>query len=72
MASAVNRYWVNFAKTGDPNGPGLPRWPAYSVAGDELMEFTNSGPVVARNFARERLDTIERATYARKGRARDN
>jgi para-nitrobenzyl esterase len=28
MAKTVNGYWVNFAKTGDPNGKGLPRWPA--------------------------------------------
>jgi para-nitrobenzyl esterase len=69
MASAVNRYWSNFAKTGNPNGSGLPRWPAYSVADDELMEFSNSGPVVARKFAQERLDVIERATDARRGRA---
>jgi hypothetical protein len=36
------RYWADFVKTGDPNGPGLPAWTRYETkANDPLMHFNN-------------------------------
>ncbi|MGO9512901.1 MAG: carboxylesterase/lipase family protein [Steroidobacteraceae bacterium] len=32
-------YWVNFVKTGNPNGPGLPHWPAFNAAAPAVMEI---------------------------------
>jgi len=38
LARIVSAYWINFAKTGDPNGRGLPKWP--------LFEDLAKGPVL--------------------------
>ncbi len=51
-------YWVNFAKTGDPNGAGLPVWPRYDVGSDHLMDFTNAGPVAKPSPHKARWDAI--------------
>ncbi len=58
-AEAANTYWVNFAKTGNPNGKGLPEWPAYDAKTDQLMDFTPDGPVAKPDPWKERLDLVE-------------
>ena len=48
ISEAMATYWTNFAKTGDPNDPGLPKWPAFSDANPVLMYFAqtpHTGPV---------------------------
>ncbi len=37
LSDLVQSYWVNFANTGDPNGPGLPHWPALSASSQQVM-----------------------------------
>lgn len=37
----MSRYWVNFTKTGDPNGEGLPYWPLYKEGEETVMNIHN-------------------------------
>jgi para-nitrobenzyl esterase len=37
LADEMSSYWVNFAKSGDPNGPGLPDWPAFTLAEGKVV-----------------------------------
>jgi para-nitrobenzyl esterase len=39
LADAMIAYWSNFAATGNPNGAGLPPWPAYDSKSDMSMEL---------------------------------
>jgi para-nitrobenzyl esterase len=45
LAARMSDAWVAFARTGDPNHPGLPAWPRFDARRGALMLFDNE-PVV--------------------------
>jgi para-nitrobenzyl esterase len=63
IADQTNSYWANFAKTGNPNGSGLPNWPQYDPAKDELMNFTPDGvPVGMQDPWKARMEVAAAAS----------
>jgi para-nitrobenzyl esterase len=50
LSEQMMSYWTNFAKTGDPNGPGLPAWPKYDKEGSllHLDRTISAGPDAQR------------------------
>ena len=37
VSESMMRYWTQFARTGNPNGSGLPDWPAYTALNDSYL-----------------------------------
>jgi para-nitrobenzyl esterase len=37
VAGEISSYWINFAKSGNPNGPGLPPWPVFTTADSKVL-----------------------------------
>jgi para-nitrobenzyl esterase len=51
------RYWTNFAKTGDPNGQGVPVWPAFDST-NTATQVVGPVPVTQPGIDNERLDVM--------------
>ncbi|WP_175632611.1 carboxylesterase/lipase family protein [Pedobacter ghigonis] len=56
VAKMMNSYWSNFAKTGDPNGQGLAKWPLYVGKTGEVLEIQGDG------FASGKTDPVKLRT----------
>ena len=60
LAELMQNYWVNFAKTGNPNGDGLPGWPQHK--GEHWMHLTaNTGETssAATHIRKDKIDALE-------------
>jgi para-nitrobenzyl esterase len=46
LSQIIETYWTNFAKFGDPNGQGLPRWTPWNASQEPYLVFSESGEAV--------------------------
>lgn len=62
LARIMNTYWTNFAKTGNPNGRGVPAWPGYDTQKEEILDFDLDGKPVSKPDPRKaRFNVVEKA-----------
>jgi para-nitrobenzyl esterase len=54
VSDLMGAYWTNFAKTGDPNGIGVPPWPAYKSDADYQVMHLTADPGAAPDAHRAR------------------
>ena len=59
-------YWTNFARTGNPNGDGLPAWPVTDTQGDVWMKL-DAKPEPIEGLRARKLDILEEALRSRIG-----
>ncbi len=62
LARIMNTYWTNFAKTGNPNGSGVPTWPLYDTQKEQILDIDLDGKPSSKPDPRKaRFNVIEKA-----------
>ncbi|MDO4951679.1 MAG: carboxylesterase family protein, partial [Bacteroidales bacterium] len=59
QAKVMQQYWINFVKTGDPNGESLPEWPLYNRDRRTVMHFKDNKTDLINVPNREQLEFWE-------------
>ncbi|HKD21669.1 MAG TPA: carboxylesterase family protein [Rhizomicrobium sp.] len=55
VVAQTQAYWTNFAKTGDPNGPGLPAWKTTSASAPMTLVVDDDGTKTVGGFRKNQL-----------------
>src|SRR6202790_5450187 len=62
LSEQMGSYWTNFAKTGNPNGAGLPQWPPYGAKdGYEVMHLV-AKPHAAPDQQRAQYEVLDKSS----------
>jgi para-nitrobenzyl esterase len=59
LSDVMMSYWTNFARTGDPNGPGLPTWPRYDPTKGSLVLHLDSEVRAVPDTLRSRYEFLD-------------
>jgi para-nitrobenzyl esterase len=59
LSDQVMTYWSNFARAGDPNGPGLPTWPRYEGGPDGQVMHLDVSSRARPDATRARYETLD-------------
>jgi len=65
LADQMSSYWTNFARTGDPNGPGLPRWPQHTGLDAVSAIILDAEPASESLPGLERMQLFDEKYYHR-------
>jgi len=69
ISKTMLQYWTNFAKSGNPNGPGLPSWPRFKSPARAYLQFRDAIPVakegLRRPFCDLYIENVSRMTAER-------
>ena len=60
LSATIQQYWTNFAKTGNPNGAGLPRWPMFDSEQGNVMNLDQPARVtqISDHARLQRIDRV--------------
>jgi len=61
LMQQLSGQWIQFARHGDPNGPGLPNWPRYRPGTPSILHINGSASLPGPLADRERLALLGRA-----------